>query len=588
MVEERAQRRLAAILAADVVGYSRLIRLDEAGTLAALKTRRREVLEPLVAKHRGRIVKLIGDGALIEFASAVEAVECAVLLQRAMEAANAGLSEDRRIVLRIGINVGDVVVEDSDLYGDGVNIAARLEGIAEPGGICISRTVHDQIGNRLDVAFADLGERMLKNIAQPVHAYGVGPAGAPAASPVVSLPDATSPPEQPSIAVLAFDNMSGDAEQEYFSDGISEDIITDLSKIAGLMVIARNSSFSYKGKGRDIRTIGRELGVRAVLEGSIRRAGNRVRITAQLIDAATGAHLWAERYDRELTDIFAVQDEVTQRIVEALKLTLRPAEKRRGDGRTANVEAHDCFLQGRELLRSPRKDRAFFEQVTVLFERAIALDPDYVEPYAGLSLAYGLEYQNRWTDMPDALDRAAHFARQAIEKGPNEPYAHYVAGVVATWQRKLAEAKEAEEKALALNPNYALACGARGLVEMYLGDPRGAIPYFERAMRLDPIFTQQYLHFLGSAYLVAGDYVAAADTLRERIRLVPDTDLSRAFLAAALGHLGEFAKAQRIWHELKEVNPRYSFAEHLARLPFQNPADAERIREGLAKAALAS
>ena len=381
--------------------------------------------------------------------------------------------------------------------------------------------------------------------------------------------------------------MSGDPEQEYFSDGITEDIITDLSKIAGLMVVARNSSFAYKNKSPDVRIVGRELGVASVLEGSIRRAGNRVRITAQLIDAATGGHLWAERYDRDLADIFELQDEVTLQIVEALKVKLRPAEKALlASSRTSNVEAHDCFLRGRELSLGSTNNRDVFERMIAAFKRAIELDPAYAEPYAGLAFAYCLDFQNHWADTPDALGLAAHFAAQAIEKGPNEPYVHCVAAIIKFWQRDLEAAKAAAEKALALNPNYALAYGSRGLIELYLGHPLAAIPHIERAMRLDPAFTHQYVHFLGSAYLVAGQYDAAAAAFRERIRLMPKTDLSRAFLASALGHLGEFADAQHVWHELKDINPRYSFEEHLARLPFQNQADGEKIREGLAKAEL--
>jgi adenylate cyclase len=393
---------------------------------------------------------------------------------------------------------------------------------------------------------------------------------------------------KPSIAVLPFTNMSGDPEQQYFSDGITEDIITDLSKISGLMVVARNTSFAQKYKGADIRTVGRELGVSSMLEGSIRRAGNRVRIAAQLIDRATGFHLWAERFDRDITDIFAIQDEVTRQIIDALTVALRPAERARlASIRTRNVEAHDHFLFGRELLRGSRDwTLDVFNRMVAAFEHAIDLDSGFAGPYAGLAQAYCLDFQNRLTGIPNPLDLAAKFSAQAVEKDPNEPEAHFVAANVAIWRRDLPLARVESDRALALNPNYAMAYGARGNIEVYLGTPLAGIPHIQRAILLDPFFTFQTLHFLGTAYLVAGQFEAAATSLRERIRLSPKTDLSRAFLASALGHLGELDEARRVWSELKVINPNYSLAEHLARLPFQIDADRDRIREGVAKAGL--
>src|SRR6201987_2578304 len=350
MAEERVNRKLAAILAADVVGYSRLMGVDEEGTLAALKQHRQVVFDPAVAAHNGRVVKLIGDGTIAEFGSVVDAVHCALAVQRSNGLVPDEALRQPKIVLRIGINLGDVIIEGDDIYGDGVNIAARLEPLADPGGICVSSIVNDSIGNRIDVQFQDTGDITVKNIDRPIRVWKWRPGARPDVSKGKNdkadkpLPNVATA----SIAVLPFTNMSGDAEQEYFSDGISEDIITDLSKIAGLTVIARNSSFTYKGRSVDIRIVGRELGVRSVLEGSIRRAGKRVRITAQLIEATNGAHLWADRYDRDLTDIFEVQDDVTQRIVEALKITLSPAEKARlADTETSSVPAHDCGLRGR-------------------------------------------------------------------------------------------------------------------------------------------------------------------------------------------------------------------------------------------------
>ena len=391
-----ATRKLAAILAADVVGFSRMAGADEDRTLARRRALRSDLIDPTISVHNGRVIKRTGDGALVEFRSVVDAVRCAIEVQNAMIERNAGLPEDRRIVFRIGVHLGDVVEEsDGDLMGDGVNIAARLEGFARPGAICLSEDAFRQVRARLDLAVSDIGEVQLKNIAQPIRAYSleVGvPTEAKSAAPTKpAAPERTpvlAPTDKPSIAVLAFQNMSGDPEQEYFADGITEDVITDLSKIGGLLVIARNSSFAYKGKSVDIRVVARELGVRLVLEGSIRRAGNRVRITAQLIDAETGGHIWADRLDRELSDIFAVQDEVTRRIVDALKIKLSPGESARlADIETTNSKAHDFFLAGREALWGTIRNCAVFERSTDLFEKAIGEDPSYGEPYAGLAFA---------------------------------------------------------------------------------------------------------------------------------------------------------------------------------------------------------
>jgi adenylate cyclase len=580
MAEARVERRLAAILASDVVGYSRLMGADEEGTLARLNAFRRDYWEPKIAEYRGRIVKRTGDGMLIEFPSVVDAARYAADIQRGMIERNAAVAFDKRIELRMGLHLGDIISEGGDIFGDGVNIAARLEGIAEPSGVCFSRAAYEQVYTKLDVAFEDGGEQRLKNIAQPVRIYHVKFGSAAPPSGLISS-------DKPSIAVLPFTNMSGEPDQEYFSDGITEDIITDLSKIAGLLVIARNSSFAYKGKSLDIRTVGRELGVRSILEGSIRRAGNRVRITAQLIDAANGAHLWADRYDRDLTDIFAVQDEVTRHIVDALKVKLTSVEEARiADIPTKSLEAHDLFLRGRELILGRKWTREIFDQLVALMTRAIQLDPNYAEAYAGLGFAHNMDFHNRFTGSPDALDVAEQFATIAVEKGPTVPFPHWVVAAVAIWKKNFNRAKQETEIALALNPNYALACNTRGNAEAYSGHPLAAIPYFERAMRLDPAFTQQYIHFLGTAYLVAGQYEAAAASFRERVRLAPETDLSRGLLISALGHLGQIDEARRVWSELKQLNPKYSFAGHLSRLPFSNPADADRIKEGIAKAGL--
>jgi len=592
-------RKLAAILAADVVGYSRLTGADEDRTLARLRALRSDLIDPTIAVHNGRVVKRTGDGILVEFRSVVDAVRCAIEVQNGMIERNAGLAPERRIEFRVGVHLGDVVEEsDGDLMGDGVNIAARLESVAKPGAICLSEDAYRQVRARLDVAVSDLGETKLKNISEPVRVYSlqVGlPAQAKPATPAEPSSPAKSStqlalPDKPSIVVLPFDNMSRDPEQEYFSDGISEDIITDLSKVSALFVIARNSAFAYKGKAFKIPDICRELGVRFALEGSVRRAGNRVRVNAQLIDGSHGGHLWAERYDRDLTDIFAVQDDVTKQIVAALKVTLTEAEKILiADSGTTNVDAHDFFLKGRELIfgSNAKIERETFEQSLACFRRAIELDPNYAAPYAGLGMAYILDYQNHWSDRPEAsAELAEHMVNESIAKDDNDPFCHFVAATVALWKKDHGRWAHEADRALSLNPNYALAVSSRGLVHMYTGEPAKAIPYIERAIRLDPAF-QIFRHFLGTAYFVAGNYETAAAVFKDRIAVNPRTDLSRSFLASALGHLGRLDEARQVWRELKEINPRYSYVSHFGRLPFKNPADADKFTDGLRKAGLA-
>jgi adenylate cyclase len=582
MIETRTQRRLAAILAADVAGYSRMMGDDEEGTLAAMRAVWGTVFNPLVALHRGRIFKTMGDGVLVEFGSAVDAVECAVAVQGAMTLHNARTGTPE-IALRIGLNLGDVVSEGDDMLGDGVNVAARLESQAPRGGILVSDAIHAQVRGKVDIAFADAGELTLKNIAAPVRAWRWGDG--------TSAEVHAQTEDLPSIAVLPFTNMSGDPEQEYFSDGISEDIITDLSKIAGLMVVARNSSFVYKGRTVDIRAVGRDLGVTSVLEGSIRRAGNRVRITAQLIDARNGGHLWAERYDRDLTDIFAVQDEVTMQIVGALKVRLQPVERQRLAGtRATNVAAHDAYLRGRQLAADlpdvTAGRHAAFQAVIDAYTQAVHIDPAYAAPEAGISLAYIFEHANHWAEVPDPLALAIRHAELAIAKDPEEPFGHVAAAVGHLYKGDIAAMKASADRALELAPNSASAIGILGNVKMMLGHPEAAIPLLERSIRLDAEFAKQGLHFLGSAQLLAGRYQEAADTFRERIRRVPSTDLSRSLLASALGHLGQVDEARRVWAEIAGVNPKYSLDAHLGRLTYSNPADPARIREGLALAGL--
>ena len=580
------QRRLAAILAADVVGYSRLMGADETGTLTRLKTQRSELIDPAIAARGGRMVKLMGDGALVEFASAVAAVECAVEIQREMARRNAGVPEARRIAFRIGINSGDVIVEGDDIYGDGVNVAARLEGLAEPGGVCISAKVHDEVRDRLDLGFEDLGEQAVKNIARPVRVYKV------VLTPAVDKPGpSASPgslPDKPSIVVLAFENMSRDPEQEYFADGIAEDIITDLSKISSLFVIARNSAFTYKGKPVHLQEVSRELGVRYVLEGSVRKAGNRVRITAQLIDGSSGGHVWAERYDRELTDIFEVQDEVTGEIVAALKVHLTPDERRRVESRgTSSLEAYDRFLRGRQHFWQTSRESV--EQAQMLFEEAIALDPAFSLAHAYLAFTHSLQSINRWSADPDGSPkRAQELVDRALTLDPMEAEAHYVQGIIHLWQQKKVDQAIADaERAIALDPNFARGYGSLGAALHYAGRSEEALERFETMARLDPHCPGPYQHFLAQAHFALGHFEEAIAALKARLARQPDSDVSRVLLAACYGHLGRVAEARAEWQEALRINPDYSIEHRRKIVPYKNPADFERVVDGLRRAGIA-
>ncbi len=584
MAEERAQRRLAAIVAADVVGYSRLMEQDEADTFERLRAHRKELFEPEIAKHRGRIFKLMGDGLLAEFGSVVDAVECAVILQRDMAARNTGIAYDRRIDMRIGINLGDVIVEGDDRHGEGVNIAARLQGLAEPGGICISDQVHAAVSGKLDLSVEDGGEHQVKNIARPVRIWRWHPAGRTAAA----GSDAPLPlPERPSIVILPFDNMSGDVEQTYFSDGITEDIITDLSKIAGLFVIARNSAFTYKGRAVKVQDVSRELGVRYVLEGGVRKAGNRVRITTQLIDGQTGGHVWAERYDRELTDIFALQDEVTQKIVAALSLKLPRDERQRIEGRgTEVVGAYDYLLRGRQQMQLFTK--AGNTEARLMFERAITLDPNFATAVAGLAKTHMFDYVNDWSETPDrSLETAYELASRAVALDDKNPEVHNVLGIVLHWMKDLDRAIAALERALALDPNYAHAHASLGYTLYYAREPERSLHFLEQAVRLDPHHPDQFLHFLGLTYFALGRLDEAIAVLERRLIRNPNTDVSRVLLASIYGHVGRHEEARQFWEQALKVNPAYSLEHRRRILPYRDLADFDRIVDGLHKAGLA-
>jgi adenylate cyclase len=480
MAEERAQRRLAAILAADVVGYSRLMEQDEAGTLAALADRRKAILEPLLAKYRGRVVRLMGDGTLAEFASAVDAVQCAVDIRKAMKDANAKLPEDRAIVLRVGLNLGDVIVEDGGLYGDGVNVAARLEAMADPGGICLSAAIHQQVERLLPFAFRDLGDQALKNIARPARVYCVADDDA-AGAPRAATPSGRtfSVQSRPSVAVLPFVNMSGDPEQEYFSDGITEDIITDLSKISALTVLSRNTTFTFKGKAVDIGQIAQRLKVGYVVEGSVRKVSGRVRITAQLIDASKDSHVWGERYDRDFNDIFALQDEIAQTIVAALKVRLLPAEKKAIQNRsTRNPEAYEMYLQGWHHFKHFSVNNL---QMAIRFgQRALEIDPCYARAWALIARCQGA-LRRRGQLQESGLAAA----EKALSLDLSLAEAHVAKGRVLSDLGRYDEAVAEYVEALRLDPDSSEARVAFGLTCKQFGDYQAAMEHFECASRLN-------------------------------------------------------------------------------------------------------
>jgi adenylate cyclase len=548
---ERVERRLAAILAADVAGYSRLMGEDEAGTLARLRTHRRELIDPKVTEHRGRVVKTTGDGILIEFPSVVEAVACGVAVQQGMEERNSRTPEHERIVFRIGINLGDVIVEDGDIHGDGVNIAARLEALAEPGSVCISAIVHDQVAGRLDCAFEDLGEPELKNIARRVRVYRVlSEQGRPPTAAWLALPD------RPSLAVLPFQNMSGDPEQEYFVDGMVEEIITALSRIRWLFVIARNSSFTYKGQAIDVRQVGRELGVRYILEGSVRKGGGRVRITAQLVEAETGAHLWADRFDGSLEDVFDLQDQVATSVVGVIEPTLQAAETARSARRpTADLTAYDLYLRGYALALS---SATRFPEALALMERAIARDPAYGPALAWAAYCCDRLLTDDLSKDPGAdRQKGTDFARRALEVAGDDP------GVLANAAQALAIFGEdigammaLVDRAIALNPSFARGWHISGILKLWAGQPEIAIEHLEAALRLSPrASVGSSLLNIASAYFFLSRFDQALPRLLLGIQEDPARTTAYRFLAACYAHLGRLDDARGALARLRAITP---------------------------------
>ena len=581
------ERRLVAILVADVVGYSRLMGLDEAATLAALKAHRTEFIDPEIAEHRGRTVKLMGDGALVEFPSAVAAVECAVAIQCGMAERNAGVPEDKHIEFRIGINLGDVIIDGDDIYGDGVNVAARLEGLAEPGGICLSAKIHEEVKSRLELKYEDLGLKEVKNMTQPIRVFRVvtdidTALEAPAVGESLALPN------KPSIAVLPFDNLSRDPDQGFFADGIAEDIITELSKFGSLFVIARNSSFSFRGQALDVKELSERLGVRYIVEGSVRRAGNRVRITAQLIDAVADAHLWAERYDRDLNDIFAVQDEVTLAIVTAIEPTLGSAERERAHRKpTESLGAWESYQRG--LWHAYRFTAAENAEAQSHFRRAIAHDPNFAPGHAGLAYALFLSVMLGFGgDTESSVAEASEAAHRAIMLDPEDAFGQATVGRVHQMKGAHEAAISAYQKALALSPNFASAHYGLGMTLIYSGHPEEGLPVVDEAIRLSPRdpMLWGFLTLKGLAFLAMDRNEEALKWIREALRQSNAGVRAHLFEVVALAHLGRIEEAQQTLQRVYTIKTDFDMNFVHATAKMMHPSSAERYINGLRKAGL--
>jgi adenylate cyclase len=588
MAEERLQRRLAAILSADVVGYSSLMGIDEAGTLARLKAMRRDFFDPLIAAHSGRTFKLMGDGALVEFASAVDAVTCAIEIQKQVRERNAGGPEDSRIQFRIGINVGDIIVEGDDIYGDGVNVAARIQALADPGGIYISRGAAEQVRDKVPIKIEARGEQTVKNIARPIEVFCIiaDDRDATARATHKSESHVQSPivADKPAIAVLPFVNMSGEAEQEFFADGITEDILTELSRFRELLVISRNSVFAYKGKAINVQKVAKELSVQYVVEGSVRKSGSRVRITVQLIDAETDRHLWADRYDRELADIFAIQDEVTSSIVSILPGRVAAAAQDRVQRKPPeNLVAYECVLAGK--LLHHRSTRADNQEALRLLERAIALDPGYAHAHAWKACVLGQSTITGWCADVEAARRALiGEVTKALSLDENDSDVHRVlAAVNLTVHHDYDKALYHQERALALNPNDDLIAVQQGEVLTWIGQAEEGIEWIQKAMRLNPYHPETFWSHLGRAYFVARRYGEAVKAFQRRSRT---GQTHCAFLAACYAQLGDAAAAKGATQELLQRAPGFSIERFIATQHYKHESDREHHRAALVKAHL--
>ena len=589
LTNERVERRLAAVLAADVAGYSRLMVRDEEGTLARLKSARKALVDPAIAAHRGRIVKTTGDGLLVEFASAVDAARCAIEVQRGMAAQNAGVPHDTKIEFRIGIHVGDIIIDDNDIFGDGVNIAARLEGIAEPGGVCISDDAQRQVRGKVEIAFDDMGPQNLKNIAEPMRAWRLRlESDAASAAPARSAPPLALP-DKPSLAVLPFQNMSGDPEQEYFADGMVEDIITGLSRSKSLFVIARNSTFIYKGKAIDIKQVGRELGVRYVLEGSVRKSGNRVRITGQLIDAVTGVHIWADRFDGLLEDVFDLQDKVAESVVGAMPLSLQQAEIERIRRKpTDSLTAYDLYLRSLAIAHEPDKD--VHAEASRLCYRAIELDPQYSSAYGLAAYLLILTRVSNWSSNLEA-DRieCIRLARATLKYGGDDAIAlARAAFALAAVGQQLDEAISYVDRALVLDPNLSLAWHSSGWLRIYSGEHATALLHIDRAVRLSPLDLEVYgMEGARSCACLHQERYADSILYAERaVQRQPRWLPAFRYLAAALALSGQIEQARKVVARLLEISPGGPMSRAVNLQPLRRPQDAARMIEGLRLAGL--
>ncbi|WMT78833.1 adenylate/guanylate cyclase domain-containing protein [Bradyrhizobium sp. Ash2021] len=595
MSSEHVERRLAAILAADVAGSCRLIGIDEEGTLAQLKALRKKLFDPKITDHRGRIVKNTGDGALVEFASVVDAVRCADEIQRGVAEKNTDVPQDKRIELRIGIHVGDIITEENDIFGDGVNIAVRLEGIAEPGGICISDDTYRQIRGKVDIAFEDMGPQNLKNITEPMRAWRVRINAGASAAASITLPtkpiQALALPDKPSIAVLPFQNMSGDPEQEYFADGIVEDITTALCRFKALFVIARNSSFTYKGRAVDVKQVGRELGVRYVLEGSVRKSANRVRITGQLVDSATGAHLWADRFDGGLGDIFDLQDQVTESVVGAIAPAVEKAEIERAKRKpTESLDAYALYLRGLAKLYQSFGNRQANEEALRLFYSAIELDPDFASAYGRAAYCYPWAKSEGWISVTgNEIAEVTRLAQRAVELGKDDAMALATSGwALAFVVRDLEGGAALIDRALVLNSNLAEAWFCGGWVKNWLGEPKLAIERFARAMRLSPLdpWASAMQSGTAHAHFFLGRYDEAASWAAMALQDNPDFQPGLRMAAASNAMAGRLEQAHKAVARLRQLNPALRVSNLKDVLGPYGHANLSRYEEGLRQAGL--